>query len=153
VEAKSDTLLFLFHHGSDIAYLLLYVDDIMLTASSMDLLHRIIAALQQEFSMKDLGKLHHFLGMHVQRTASRLFLSQHQYMLDILDRAGMANCKPCSTPVDLNAKLSTNSAPISDPMDFHSLARALQHLTFTWPDIAYDVQQVCPICMTRASII
>jgi hypothetical protein len=39
------------------------VDDIVLTAFSTDLLHRLIAALQQEFSMKDLGELHHFLGM------------------------------------------------------------------------------------------
>jgi hypothetical protein len=45
--------------------LLLYVDDIVLTASSPALLRRIISALQQEFSMKDLGVLHHFLGMHV----------------------------------------------------------------------------------------
>ena len=65
VEAKSDTSLFIYRRGSDIAYLLLYVDDIILTASSPGLLRRIISALQQEFSMKDLGKLHHFLGMHV----------------------------------------------------------------------------------------
>jgi hypothetical protein len=143
VEAKTDTSLFVFHRGQDIAYLLLYVDDIVLTASSTDLLRRIIAALQQEFSMKDLGELHHFLGMQVQRTTSGLFLSQHQYMLDILDRAGMTDCKPCSTLVDLNPKLSADGAPISDPTDFRSLAGALQYLTFTRPDIAYAVQQVC----------
>ena len=45
--------------------MLLYVDDIVLTASSPHLLRRIISALQQEFSMKDLGELHHFLGVHV----------------------------------------------------------------------------------------
>jgi hypothetical protein len=143
VEAKTDTSLFVFHRGQDTAYLLLYVDDIVLTASSTDLLRRLIAALQQEFSMKDLGELHHFLGMQVQRTTSGLFLSQHQYMLDILDRAGMADSKPCSTPVDLNPKLSADGAPISDPTDFRSLAGALQYLTFTRPDIAYAVQQVC----------
>ena len=47
VEAKSDTSLFVYRHGSDIAYLLLYVDDIVLTASSLGLLRRIISALQQ----------------------------------------------------------------------------------------------------------
>lgn len=46
-------------------YLLLYVDDTVLTASSPYLLCRVITALQQEFSMKDLGTLHNFLGMHV----------------------------------------------------------------------------------------
>ena len=56
-------------------YLLLYVDDIVLTASSDGLLRRTIDALQQEFSMKDLGPLHHFLRMQVQRTGSGIFLS------------------------------------------------------------------------------
>jgi hypothetical protein len=94
--------------------------------------------------MKDLGELHHFLGMHVQRSNDGLFLSQHQYMLDILDRAGMADCKPCSTPVDTNPKVAAaDGAPVSDATDFRSLAGALQYLTFTRPDIAYAVQQVC----------
>jgi hypothetical protein len=137
VEAKSDTSLFVYRHGSDIIYLLLYVDDIVLTASSPDLLRRTIQALQQEFSMKDLGELHHFLGMHVQRC------TQRQYMMDILDRAGMAECKPCSTPVDTNPKLAANGPPVPDASDFRSLAGALQYLTFTRPDIAYSVQQVC----------
>jgi hypothetical protein len=44
VEAKTDTSLFVFHCGPDTAYLLLYVDDIVLTASSSDLRQRIIAA-------------------------------------------------------------------------------------------------------------
>jgi len=76
VEAKSDTSLFVHQHSSDTAYLLLYVDDIVLTASSPGFLRRIISALQQEFSMKDLGELHHFLGMRVQQCSQGLLLSQ-----------------------------------------------------------------------------
>ena len=144
VEAKSDTSLFIYRHGSDIAYLLLYVDDIVLTASSPGLLRRIISALQQEFSMKDLGKLHHFLGMHVQQCGDGLFLSQRQYMQDILDCARMAECKPCSTPVNTNPKVAAaDGPPVADATDYRSLAGALQYLTFTRPDIAYVVQQVC----------
>jgi len=144
VESKSDTSLFVLRRQSDTAYLLLYVDDIVLTASSMDFLRRIISALQQEFSMKDLGELHHFLGMHVQRHSGGFLLSQKQYMLDILDRAGMTDCKPCSTPVDTNPKVSAVvGAPLQDPFDFRSLAGALQYLTFTKPDITYAVQQIC----------
>jgi len=89
----------------------------------------------------DLGELHHFLGMRVQWRDGCLLLYQHQYMLDILDRAGMAQCKPCSTPVDTNPKTSAaTGAPVQDPSDFRSLAGALQYLTFTRPDIAYAVQ-------------
>jgi hypothetical protein len=62
VEAKSDTSLFVFHRGADTVYLLLYVDDIVLTASSTALLQHTISALKREFIMKDIGPLHHFLG-------------------------------------------------------------------------------------------
>jgi hypothetical protein len=124
--------------------LLLYVDDIILTASSPALLCWIISALQQEFSMKDLGVLHHFLGMHVQPSGNGLLLSQKQYMLELLDRAGISECKPCLTPVDTNSKVAAaDGAPMTDASDFRSLAGALQWLTFTRPDIAYAIQQVC----------
>ena len=82
--------------------------------------------------------------MHVQRSGSGLLLSQRQYMVEILHRAGMSDCKPCATPVDTNPKLPTDGGvPVADPTDFRSLAGALQYLTFTRPDIAYAVQQVC----------
>ena len=64
-------------------------------------------------------------------------------MLDILERAGMRDCKPCSTPVDTHAKMSADGVPVVDPTHFHSIAGALQYLTFTRPDLTYAVQQVC----------
>jgi hypothetical protein len=143
-EAKSDTSLFVYRRGSDTVYLLLYVDDIILTASSTEILHRTISALRREFAMKDLGPLHHFLGITVERRPDGLFLHQRTYTLDVLKRAVMADCKPCSTPVDLKAKLAVDSGPpVRDPSRFRSIAGALQYLTFTRPDIAYAVQQVC----------
>jgi hypothetical protein len=142
-EAKTDASLFIFHRGTDIVYLLLYVDDIVLTASSDGLLRRTIDALQQEFSMKDLGPLHHFLGLSVTRQHGSMHLSQRHYVLEILERAGMSDCKPCSTPIDTHSKLSANGDPVDDATDYRSIAGALQYLTFTRPDIAYAVQQVC----------
>ena len=91
--------------------------------------------------MKDLGELHHFLGTQVQRCGDGMLLSQRQYMMDILDRAGMTDCKPCSTLVDTNPKVAAaDGAPVADATDFCSLAGALQYLTFTRPDIEYAVQ-------------
>lgn len=143
IEAKTNTSLFVYHKGADMAYLLMYVDDIVLTASSLPTIRRIISALQQEFPMKDLGRLHHFIGMHIQHSTSGIYLSQHQYMIEILERAGISDCKPCTTPVDVNPKLPSDGAPVLDPTDYRSLAGDLQYLTFTCPDFAYAVQQVC----------
>jgi hypothetical protein len=73
-----------------------------------------------------------------------LFLHQHTYTLDILKWAVMADCKPCTTPVDLQAKLADDSGPpVVDASQFRSIVEALQYLTFTRPDIAYVVQQIC----------
>ena len=76
--------------------------------------------------MKDLGQLHHFLGVTVEPCPSGLLLHQRQYALDILERAGMTDCKSCSTPVDTQAKLSADLGdPVADPTAYRSLAGAL----------------------------
>ncbi|GKB69961.1 ribonuclease H-like domain-containing protein [Tanacetum coccineum] len=128
-------------HGSDTAYLLLYVDDIVLTASSTALLHRIIASLHAEFSMTDLGPLNYFLDVSVTRNTSGMFLSQQKYATEVLERAGMLTCNQCRTPVDTDSKLAAAGDHVSDPTLYRSLAGALQYLTFTRPDISYAVQQ------------
>jgi hypothetical protein len=123
IEAKSDTSMFIVRRGSDTVYLLLHVDDIILTASSTELLRRTISARQRELAMKDLGPLHHFLDITVERRLDGLFLHQHTYTLDILKRAVMADCKLCTTPVDLQAKLAGDSGP---PLRTPLSSRALQ---------------------------
>jgi hypothetical protein len=56
----------------------------------------------------------------------------------------MSDCKPCSTSVDTQAKLSEDDgSPVADATSYRSLTGALQYLTFSRPDIAYAVQQVC----------
>lgn len=104
-------------------------------------LHNIITSLSREFVMTDLGALHHFLGITATRDKHDLFLSQASYTLDILQRASMSSCKPCSTPVDTSTKLSvTDGELLQDGILYRMLAGALQYLTFFDPDITYVVQ-------------
>jgi hypothetical protein len=141
--SASDPSLFVHKAGDGIAYLLLYVDDIILTASSTALLRRLTKRLHSELTMTDLGDLHHFLGISVTRSTAGLFLSQRQYAVELLQRAGMAECHSTATPVDTHAKLSAvDGAPVADVTQYCSLAGALQYLTLTRPDLAYAVQQV-----------
>ncbi|GKC54224.1 ribonuclease H-like domain-containing protein [Tanacetum coccineum] len=55
----------------------------------------------------------------------------------------MQKRNPCRTPVDTESKLGDDGDPVSDHTLYRSLTGALQYLTFTRPDISYDVQQVC----------
>ncbi|KAK4358263.1 hypothetical protein RND71_023873 [Anisodus tanguticus] len=142
--SRSDNSLFIYRPGLTLAYILLYVDDIILTASSDALRQSIMAMLSSEFAMKDLAPLSYFLGIVVKRHSDGLFLSQRKYAAEIIKRAGMSSCKSASTPVDTKPKLSAEAgAPDENPTRYRSFAGALQYLTFTKPDITYDVQQVC----------
>ncbi|GKA25388.1 ribonuclease H-like domain-containing protein [Tanacetum coccineum] len=125
------------------AYLLLYVDDIVPTASFETLLQQINASLHQKFSMTDLGSLNYFLGNRVTLDSSGMLLSQRKYTIEILERAHMVNCNPSRTPVDTEYKLGDDGDPVFDLTLYQSLVGSLQYLTFTRPDISCAVQQVC----------
>ena len=143
-QSKSDASLFVYRNGSDLAYLLLYVDDIILTSSTPTLTKNIIATMKQEFPMTGGGLIDSFLGISAIHNDRGMFLNQTKYAEEILLRAGMQDCNPVSTPVDLKSKLAENiGKPVDNPTQYRSLAGALQYLTFTRPDIAYAVQQIC----------
>ena len=94
--------------------------------------------------MTDLGRLQHFLGIKAGFNKEGLFLSQSVYAQDIIDRANMGTSKPVTTPVDIKSKLSAEEGDkLENPKEYHSLAGALQYLTFTRPDISYAVHQIC----------
>lgn len=141
--SRSDSSLFIYHSPHATAYLLLYVDDIIITASSSEFLQRTISQLNHEFAMTDLGALNYFLGISVVRSSTGLFLSQQKYAVEILERANMVNCNPSRTPAEPIQKLDATGPPVADPSLYRSLAGALQYLTFTRPDIAFAVQQLC----------
>ena len=83
------------------------------------------------------------MGIVVSRNSIGLFLSQHKYDTEILDKANMSQCKPTSTPVHTSGKLCTDaSSPYDGPTLYRSLAGALQYLTFTRPDISFAVQHM-----------
>jgi len=88
------------------AYVLLYVDDIILTTSSDTLRQSIISLLSTVFAMKDLRHLSYFLGIAVTLHSKGLFLLQKKYTEEIITRAGMSSCKSCPTLVDTKPKLS-----------------------------------------------
>ncbi|GKC62716.1 ribonuclease H-like domain-containing protein, partial [Tanacetum coccineum] len=107
---KPDTI-----HTGQVAYLLLYVDDIILTASSIALLQHLIGSLHREFDVTDLGALNYFLGISALRHSTGLFLSQRKI------------------------QTGPDGVPVQDPSLYRSHAGGLQYLTFTRPDLSYAV--------------
>ncbi|CAN6726258.1 unnamed protein product [Malus baccata var. baccata] len=140
----SDSSLFVKTVDSTLIILLLYVDDIIITGNDSLAVQQVIQSLTSEFDIKDLGPLHYFLGIQISRTGTGLFLSQHKYVHDLLVKTEMVDSKPCDTPcLPYTRLLKDDGEPFNNPTLYRSVVGALQYLTFTRPDIAFSVHQVC----------
>ena len=72
--------------------------------------------------MKDLDMMHYFLGMEVWKNADGISLGQGKYVVEILKRFGMMDCKDMTTPMALNLKLlSDASLETVDAMMYHQM--------------------------------
>ena len=139
-----DSSLFTLRHGTLVAFLLVYVDDIVLTGNGPKFLTSLIAQLSAVFELKDLGPLSYFLGLQITRTSKGLLVTQTKYAQDLLLRVNMHTSKPARTPCAPNTRLSpTDGALLSNPHEFRSLVGSLHYLTFIRPDLSFAVQQVC----------
>jgi histone deacetylase 1/2 len=126
--------------------MLIYVDDIIVASSSQKATQALLRALQKDFALKDLGDLHYFLGIEVQRSPEGLLLSQERYATEVLQRVGMADCKPISSPMATSEKISLADGEklgSVDASNYRSIVGALQYLTLTRPDISFAVNKVC----------
>lgn len=112
--------------------------------------------LNSEFALKDLGDLHFFLGIEVNRDREGgLHLCQEKYATDLLKRVGMQHCKPSSTPLSSTEKLSLAEGEILNQEDgtrYISVVGALQYLTLTRPDISLVVNKVCQFLHAPTSL-
>jgi len=94
------------HYKNDlILFVLIYVDDILITGNSNNVIQLLIKSLCQHFSLKNLWHLHYFLGVEAHWTTDGgLHLSQTKCIFDLLQKNNMASSKPKPTPM-----LSTSS--------------------------------------------
>ncbi|XP_004295686.1 PREDICTED: uncharacterized mitochondrial protein AtMg00810-like [Fragaria vesca subsp. vesca] len=105
------------------------------------------------FSMKDLGRIHYFLGIEATYDGPSPYLTQKKYIVDLLTRTKMLDANPCATPAATGQKLSLHSGKkLSDPTEYRSVVGALQYLTLTRPDISYSVNQVCKFMHSPTTI-
>ena len=106
--------------------MILYVDDVILTHSSFQLINQVITALTTEIEMKDLGILHYFLGLQISYTSERLFVSQTKYINELIDKVDLQDSKLCATPcLPYHRLLKYDGKPYHSPEQYRSVVRAL----------------------------
>jgi hypothetical protein len=138
-------------------YLPLYVDDMLIAAKSMLEAKRLKSLLGDEFEMEDLGAAKKILGMkiHWQRKAGNLYLSPKIYIEKIIERFGMQNSKPVSTPLVAHFRLSAVLASQSEEEQFmprvpysSTVGSIMYAMVCTSPDIS---QAVCVVSRYMAN--
>ena len=95
IKSTTDHSVF-YHHTCtrQCIYLVVYVDDIVITGSDKVSIQKLKKHLFNHFQTKDLGKLEYFLGIEVVRFNSNMIISKRKYILDILEEISMLDCKP-----------------------------------------------------------
>ncbi|GJY92328.1 retrovirus-related pol polyprotein from transposon TNT 1-94 [Tanacetum coccineum] len=120
--SKTDPSLFIYSRGDTLLYILVYVDDIIVTGNNKGTIDNIICQLGFAFALKDLGSLNYFLGIEIVPHVSGILLSQKKYILELLQSAGLSNCKPVSSPMVTSSSLSLDdSTAFSNPVKYRQV--------------------------------
>ncbi|GAU43783.1 hypothetical protein TSUD_378080 [Trifolium subterraneum] len=142
-KSRCDPSLLVHHQHGACTYVLVYVDDILITGSDSHLIKDLIHKLNAKFALKQLGEVDYFLGIEVHHKQSGgLLLHQSKYIKDLLVKTKMENFKPIGSPMVSGYKLSKFGIDaMTDPTLYRSTVGALQYATLTRPDIAYSVNK------------
>jgi histone deacetylase 1/2 len=145
VKSRCDPSLLVHNQKGACTYVLIYVDDILITGSSSQLISDLIHKLNMHFALKQLGQVDYFLGIEVHHLPSgALLLNQTKYIRDLLCKTAMEDSTPIGSPMVSNCRLSKFGTDIlPDPTLYRSTVGALQYATLTRPDIAFSVNKVC----------
>jgi hypothetical protein len=141
--SKADSSLFIYSNDSNLCYLLVYVDDLVITGNNPTLVTTLIQQLGDMFSLKDMGSLHFFLGVEVIPTKAGLFLTQHKYVRELLADSNMSGAKDISMPQSTSQSLQlVDGTATVDSIEFHRIMGSLQYLSLTRPDISFAVNKL-----------
>jgi hypothetical protein len=143
MNSKVDSSLFIYNTKYVTCYFLVYVDDLVITGNDHIFISSIIVQLGNQFSLKDIGQLHFFLGINVIPTTTGLFLSQHKYIRDLLTKMNMHEAKEVTIQLSITIVLKLIDGTSSvDSTKYKSVIGALQYLSIIRPDISFAVNKL-----------
>jgi hypothetical protein len=107
VKSQADHSLYVKQSSEYLLIVIVYVDDLIIMASSMKHMEDLKASLMKQYEMSDLGELHYCLGIEFKRNRAQhtITMNQRKFIEQVLENFGMHDCKPIGTPLDVNSKL------------------------------------------------
>lgn len=142
-QSEADCCLYIACEKGEAVFLIIYVDDIIIASRSMSVIGALKKKLSLEFEMTDLNEVKMFLGLAIERDMEKgvLQIGQKQYLLSLLNRFGMGECKAAHTPIEVGLKLEKCTDSSKYTMHpYRELVGCLMYVTVTSrPDISAAV--------------
>jgi hypothetical protein len=132
-----------FTQSDNILLVGVYVDDLVITGSSLATVGEFKEEMKKVFLMSNLGLLSFYLGIEVRQNAGSIMLRQTHYARKILEIVHMADCKALATPMEERLRLSSDSTVEEVyATKYRRIMGSLWYLVHTWTDLAYAIGYV-----------
>ncbi|KAL2244235.1 UNVERIFIED_CONTAM: Retrovirus-related Pol polyprotein from transposon TNT 1-94 [Sesamum indicum] len=130
--------------GDKMIILCLYVDDILLIGSCLDIITETKSFFQNKFEMKDMGEANVILGMKLTLSTDGIVISQSHYVEKIIEKFGYQNSRIAKTPHDPSVALFKNESgvPVAQLRYFQIIGRLQYLVNGTRPDICFSVSKL-----------
>jgi len=143
-ESTADPGLYTFASDTGLAYILVYVDDVLIAAKHMDTINKVKSILMAPFDARDMGEATLFLGITIERNRGNktIKLSQERLATDIVNKFNMAEAKGRQLPITPGIRLSKYEGEALDTnkWPYAAVVGSLLYLSIcTRPDIAQAV--------------
>ncbi|KAK4381367.1 Retrovirus-related Pol polyprotein from transposon RE1 [Sesamum angolense] len=112
MQSQNDHCLFIQTRAHDVVFLLVYVDDVLITSSKESLISPVKDYLHKLFTIKDMGPAKYFLGLEIARSSAGTSVTQQKYIRDLVVDAGLEHAKSVVTPLPLGLKLTSCGGPV-----------------------------------------
>jgi hypothetical protein len=126
--------------------ILIWVDDIIMGTAQKKLMNRLKNHLKGKYKMKELGRISNFLGIHFAQCKTKIEMDQTEYLLKILQKYGMKECKPRYTPAEPKSKQispTSDSTTLESPRVYREIVGSLLYATTcTRPDLSWVVSRL-----------
>ena len=121
----------------------LYVDDMLIFGTSLNIIHSTKIFLVSQFDMKDIGKAKIIWGVKIITMGNSIMLSQEHYVEKIFKRFEHFNSKPVSISYDANTHLMKNRDDPKGQPCYTQIIRGLMHLmNFSRLEIVYAMNRL-----------
>jgi hypothetical protein len=123
--------------------LCLYVDDILIFGTSIDVINDVKSFLSQNFGMKDLGEASVILNIKLIKGENGIILKQSHYVENLLNRFVFFDSKASPTPFDASLKLHKNIGQGINQLIYSQIIGSLMYLAgATRPDISFALSKL-----------